>query len=192
MAVFLDATASHPTFAVSAEALESRTLHTHGQHPHILCINHAPDTLALIKILLEGEAFRVTTHARLPKDLETIVHLAPDVMIVDYIWTHADDPWDLLAMLTVESLTIDPRTHHIPLILCTGAVREVRERHEHLTTMGVQVILEPFDIDHLLQLVHEALDRGPQRLTETSGSSGRDKVMPSPRAGGAVIPGPLL
>ena len=126
-----------------------------GQQPHILCINHSPEILALMKNLLEDEGFRVTTHSRLEKDLDKITQLAPDVIIIDYMWTSSDDEWVFLTMLT-----INPRTQHIPLILCTAAVQQARDLQEHLFEMGIRVVLKPFDIDHLARVVHEALEAG--------------------------------
>ena len=126
-----------------------------GQQPHILCINHSPEILALMKDLLEDEGFRVTTHSRLDKDLDKIAQLAPDVIIIDYMWTSSDDEWVFLTMLT-----INPRTQHIPLILCTAAVQQARDLQEHLFEMGIRVVLKPFDIDHLARVVHEALEAG--------------------------------
>jgi CheY-like chemotaxis protein len=130
-------------------------MHADGQQPHILCINHVPDILALMKNLLEDEGFRVTTQNQLDKDLDAIADLAPDVIIIDYMWASSDDEWSLLILLTMH-----PRTRHIPVVLCTGAVLQAKEMQEHLTEMGIRVVLKPFDIDHLVQVVHEALEAG--------------------------------
>ena len=126
-----------------------------GQQPHILCINHSPEILALQKALLEDEGFRVTTHSRLEKDLDKITQLAPDVIIIDYMWTSSDDEWVFLTLLTM-----NPRTRHIPLILCTAAVQQAKDLQEHLYEMGIRVVLKPFDIDHLARVVHEAVKTG--------------------------------
>jgi CheY-like chemotaxis protein len=131
-------------------------MHANGKLPHILCINHSPDILNLMRDLLEEESFRVTTQSRLDKDLKAIAAMAPDVIIMDYLWAHSDDEWVLLTMLKM-----DPATRHIPLVLCTGAVREVGALQEHLATMNVTVVLKPFDIDHLIQVVNEVLGREP-------------------------------
>jgi CheY-like chemotaxis protein len=95
-------------------------MHADGKLPHILCINHSPDILNLMRNLLEEESFRVTTQSRIDKDLEAVAEIAPDVIIMDYMWARSDDEWVLLTMLKR-----DPATRHIPLVLCTGAVREV-------------------------------------------------------------------
>lgn len=127
-------------------------MHVNGQQPHVLAINHSPEILSLMKNLLEEESFRVTTWSRLDKDLAAVAQLGPDVIVMDYMWISSDDEWVFLTMLTM-----DPRTRAIPLILCTGAVREVRDLQEHLATMGIRVVLKPFDIDHLVRVVNDAL-----------------------------------
>lgn len=45
---------------------------------------------------------------------------------------------------------MDRATRDIPVIVCTGAVRQVEEMQPHLAEMKVAVVLEPFDIDQLL------------------------------------------
>jgi CheY-like chemotaxis protein len=52
---------------------------------------------------------------------------------------------------------MEPKTANIPIILCTGAVREVQELEGQLKEMKIQVLLKPFDIDELLGLIRTAL-----------------------------------
>jgi CheY-like chemotaxis protein len=54
-------------------------------------------------------------------------------------------------------LRMDPATVDIPIVLCTGAVREVKALEEHLVAMGVTVILKPFNIDQLVDAIRERL-----------------------------------
>lgn len=129
-------------------------MHANGQQPHILCVNHSPEILALMTLLLEGEGFKVTTQSRLDKDLDAIVELAPHVIILDYMWRQSDDEWVFLNLVMM-----DRRTRQIPIILCTGAVREAREMQEHLASMGIRVVLKPFDVDHLINVVNEVLGK---------------------------------
>jgi len=130
-------------------------MHVNGQQPHILCIDHAPEVFALQQALLEEEGFRVTTQSTLDKDLEAIAQLGPDAIIIDYMWRQSDNEWVFLTLLTM-----DPRTRHLPVILCTAAVREARELQEHLNELGIRVVLKPFDIDHLVRVVHDAIGTG--------------------------------
>jgi CheY-like chemotaxis protein len=129
-------------------------MHLDGQQPHVLCINHAPEILALMRDLLEDEGFRVSTLTSIDRDLDAIVALKPDLITIDYMWTTSDNEWTFLTMFTM-----DPRTHHIPVILCTGAVNQVRELEQHLATLGITVVLKPFDIHHFVETAHEVLRR---------------------------------
>ncbi len=60
--------------------------------------------------------------------------------------------WQFLQMLKM-----DRATRQLPIIVCTAAVRRVQELQSHLDDMGVAIVLKPFDIDHLLDVVAGAL-----------------------------------
>ena len=120
--------------------------------PHVLAINNDPTVLALFRDLLEEEGYRVSLHSYVDRDLAEIVRLAPDLIVLDYMWAIEDASWSLLQMLQM-----DRRTAAIPIVLCTGAVREVEALEGHLTEMGIRVVLKPFNIDRLLAVLAEAL-----------------------------------
>jgi CheY-like chemotaxis protein len=121
--------------------------------PHILVVNHTPEILALMQELLEGAGYRVSTLPRTGHNLETIVELAPDLLVLDYMWPTSDNEWTLLNMLT-----IDPRTSAIPVILCTAAIRHVEDMQGHLEQIGVRVVYKPFNIDDLLAVISSTLE----------------------------------
>ena len=52
-------------------------------------------------------------------------------------------------------------TANIPVVVCTAAVNEVRTNEGYLKSMGVSVVLKPFDIDVLLEVVKDALASPP-------------------------------
>jgi CheY-like chemotaxis protein len=121
--------------------------------PHILAINESADVLNLFRELLEGEGYRVTEQLFVNKDLAAIHTLAPDAIILDYMWDHDDSGWALLQMLTMSPLTND-----IPVVLCTGAIDRVAQLRAHLELMGVRVVTKPFNITDLLDTLGEVLD----------------------------------
>jgi CheY-like chemotaxis protein len=124
---------------------------------HILALNDSPEVLELFAELLAEEGYRVTTQPYASRDFPAIVDMAPDLIILDYIWATDDAGWSLLQMLKMK-----PSTQAIPVVLCTGAVAQVESLKSHLHEMGVQVVLKPFNIDDLLQAVTTALgDAGP-------------------------------
>jgi CheY-like chemotaxis protein len=132
--------------------------------PHILAINNDAAVLGLFRDLLEEEGYQVTTQAYLDKELAEIERLQPDLIILDYMWSEEDNGWSMLQMLQM-----NPTTAPIPIILCTGAVREVEALSGHLREMGVRVVLKPFSIYHLLDVIAEVLGPSPRkRAAETT------------------------
>ncbi|HEU0113579.1 MAG TPA: response regulator [Thermomicrobiales bacterium] len=127
-----------------------------GSRRHVLALNNDAMVLALFRDLLEDEGYRVSTQTYLDKDLAGIVALAPDLIILDYMWSSDDQGWSYLQMLRM-----DPQTAKLPIVLCTAAVREVEALEAHLAEMAVRVVLKPFHIDQLLDAVRGALSDPP-------------------------------
>jgi CheY-like chemotaxis protein len=118
---------------------------------HILVVNDDQAILSLFQDLLGEEGYKVTLDKfgrQTSELLESIRQLEPDLVIMDFIIGHEDSGWQLL-----QAAKMDRATRDIPAIVCTGAVRQVTELSEHLDAMGVHVVLKPFDIDHLLDIV---------------------------------------
>ena len=123
-----------------------------GHRSHILAINNDPAVLALFRDLLEEAGYQVSTQTYVDRDLAQIKVLKPDLIVLDYMWANEDASWSLLQMLRMDPATVD-----IPIVLCTGAVHEVKALEEHLVTMGVTVVLKPFNIDQLVDAIGERL-----------------------------------
>jgi len=123
-----------------------------GHRPHILAINNDPAVLALFRDLLEEAGYHVSIQTYVDRDLAQIKTLKPDLIVLDYMWANEDASWSLLQMLRM-----DPATAAVPIVLCTGAVHEVKALEEHLITMGVTVVLKPFNIDQLVDAIRERL-----------------------------------
>jgi len=136
--------------------------------PHILAINHSPEVLDLLRELLEEESFRVSTRSHLDRTIDDIATIAPDLILLDYPWNAEDNKWTLLQLLKM-----DRRTVHIPIVLCTGAVREVEALQSHLERMDVAIVLKPFDIDHLIRVIREALDQASEKSRHSASSTDR-------------------
>ena len=123
-----------------------------GHRPRILAINNDPAVLALFRDLLEEAGYQASTQTYVDRDVSQIKALKPDLIILDYMWANEDASWSLLQMLRM-----DPATTAVPIVLCTGAVHEVKALEEHLVTMGVTVVLKPFNIDQLIDAIRERL-----------------------------------
>lgn len=119
------------------------------QAPHVLAVNDSPEILALLRELFEEEAFRITTRINSETNPEEIAQIAPNLIILDY---SSETETTLL-----HHLTMGPRSERIPIILCTGAKREIETIRPELDAMGVAVVYKPFDIDHIVRVAHESL-----------------------------------
>jgi CheY-like chemotaxis protein len=118
---------------------------------HILVVNDDPAILSLFQELLEEEGYTVTLDKfgrQTGELLEAIRVMKPDLVIMDFIIGHEDSGWQLL-----QAAKMDRETRDIPVIVCTGAVRQVTDLSQHLDAMQVHVVLKPFDIDHLLEVI---------------------------------------
>jgi CheY-like chemotaxis protein len=120
--------------------------------PHIVCINHTADILMLLREILEDEGYRVTTRTHGDTHLDELGGLRPDLITLDFRWNLDEEAWSF-----VQWLRRDHRTTHVPVILCTGAVHQVKVYQDELARLGVAVVYKPFDIDDFLSAVRDAL-----------------------------------
>lgn len=122
---------------------------------HILVVNDTVAILELFRAILEDEGYQVTTDGFATESaalLKRVIDLHPDLIILDLLIVDEQRGWQFLQMLKMAR-----QTASIPVIVCTGAARLVEELQAHLDTMGVGVVLKPFDIDVLLHEVAQKL-----------------------------------
>jgi CheY-like chemotaxis protein len=125
-----------------------------GRRRRILVINDDPAVLQLFQELLTEEGYDVLLDifARQTSELlETVRATQPDLVIMDFIIGGEASGWQLL-----QAARMDRSTRHIPIIVCTAAVRQVTELSTHLDAMGVHVVTKPFDIDYLIGIIDKA------------------------------------
>ena len=116
---------------------------------HILAGDDSPVILQLFQEILEGEGYRVSVSAE-ALSLDQVKLLAPDLVILDHMIDDGEGSgWNLL-----RNLRRDPETADLPVVVCTGATHRVRENAELLDQLGVGVVLKPFDIDRLVEVVN--------------------------------------
>jgi CheY-like chemotaxis protein len=131
-----------------------------GKQPHILIVNDTQEILDLLKELLEGEGYRATTSGAL-LDIDKIKDYEPDAIILELLFEHSPERgWEFLTLTR-----LDPELAELPLILCTAATGVVRDEAmaAKLRQLNVQVVLKPFNIDELLEVLAQVLSEGPAR-----------------------------
>ncbi len=125
------------------------------QQKHVFVINDTVGILELFRTLLEDEGYRVTTDGfsvELFEMLGRVKESGPDLIVLDFVFLDEGKGWQFLQILKM-----DRETRGIPVIVCTAAAKLVEELQVHLKTMGVGIVLKPFDIDDLLSEVQRAL-----------------------------------
>ncbi len=135
-----------------------------GKQLHIHVINDTPEILDVFRMVLGDEGYRVTTDrftTELMPKVDHIRTLTPDLLVLDLIVNGEAAGWQLLQLLKM-----DRETRAIPIVICTAAVRTVDELRSHLDAMGIKVVLKPFDIDHLIDVIKSVIadDELPVRL----------------------------
>lgn len=118
----------------------------------IMVINDTQEILELFDEILREEGYEVLLYSQAIEDMTEIERLKPDLIIIDYIIGGEKVGWQM-----VQKLRMRRATAKIPLIICTAAVKEVREIEGYLRMKGIGLVPKPFDIDDLLRAVELTL-----------------------------------
>lgn len=118
----------------------------------ILVVNDTPEILDSFQDLLAEEGYDVVLYSYAIMDMHEIERIAPDLIILDYIFGGETSGWQMLQMLKMRR-----STETIPVIVCTAATVQVREIEGYLQAQGIRLVPKPFDIDTLLEAVRLSL-----------------------------------
>lgn len=119
----------------------------------IMVVNDTPEILDMFLDLLHNEAgYEVVLYSYAIMDMREVEDIAPDLIILDYVFGRENLGWQML-----QKLRMDRKTENIPVIVCTAATKEVQEIEGYLQSQGIRVVPKPFDIDALLETVKLAL-----------------------------------
>ena len=120
----------------------------------IMVINDTEEILELFREILQEEAgYEVILTSFKPHMLEMVKEVKPDLIISDHVFGEEKVGWQFL-----QRLKMDRETASIPVIVCSGAIRELREMEGYLVSKGIGVLYKPFDVDELLDLVRQKLE----------------------------------
>lgn len=117
----------------------------------ILVVDDSPELCGFLRMLLEDEGYVVQTAGSVSAARQALLAWKPDAVITDVRLPDAP-PFALL-----EALNGSDGTAPTPVLLCTGAVNEVRAAAERLRQDKIPVLLKPFDLDELLRAVVQLL-----------------------------------
>lgn len=120
---------------------------------HILVINDTQEVLEVMQELLHEEGYKVTIHSTAIRDLHKIIEIGPDLIILDHLMGDEEYGWQM-----IQKMRLNRELAELPVIVCTAAVKMVKELEGHLKAKGITVVLKPFDIDDLLEAVRSALN----------------------------------
>lgn len=120
----------------------------------VLIVEDDPASLDIFETILRHGGYAVVTAQTAADGLEKAREVVPDVVVVDIGLP------DGLGFGVLDELSDDPRTEHIPLIVCTVHVFE----HDQIRARraGADVFVEkPVDPSHLLECVNKLLRAAP-------------------------------
>lgn len=126
----------------------------------ILVIEDEPDILELYRLLLEAEGYEIYATDTIYSDLTEVEHIQPHLIILDLMIGFKQEGWTFL-----ESLQKHPQTASIPLMLCTAAEHELKDKIDALKTPTIDIVFKPFDVEDLLQVVQKLLALSPIKTT---------------------------
>jgi DNA-binding response OmpR family regulator len=114
-----------------------------------MVINDTQEILELFREILQGEAgYEVHLFSFEPQMLDHVKDIKPDLIISDHVFGEEKIGWQF-----IQRLKMDRDTANIPVIVCSGAIKELKEMEGYLTQKNIGVLYKPFDIDELLDIV---------------------------------------
>ena len=119
-------------------------------------VNDNPEFLELMRDILEGDRYDASIiNGERISGIEAIRATHPELLIVDLRLSHPTiTGWDI-----AKQIRADPELARVPMILCTGAPDEVRERAAELAALPhVEVLAKPFALGELESMVARLLD----------------------------------
>jgi len=115
---------------------------------HVLTIDDDQAILDLYQLALEREGYTVSISLMANEDAREIAKLMPDLIILDFKMDKHN-----VGILMLEQLKMYRPTKDIPVLICTAALKDIREQEDVFVQKGIPVLYKPFDLDEFLQLV---------------------------------------
>ena len=118
----------------------------------IAVVNDDTVFLGMMAAVLQEQEYEVEILREAGNAFQALRAHLPDLIILDIRMETPESGWNLL-----ELLTLDRETHHVPLIVCSAAIRDLQSHEEWLNARGIRVLPKPFDIEELYACVESSL-----------------------------------
>ena len=118
----------------------------------IAVVNDDTVFLDMMAAVLAEKDWDVEVHRESTTAFRQLKQNPPDLIILDIRMETPESGWNIL-----ELLTLDQEMGHIPVIVCSAAVRDLHAHEDWLTQNGIGVLPKPFNLDQLFQQVETAL-----------------------------------
>jgi len=110
----------------------------------LVVVNNDTDFLTLMTEVLSDRGWQVLVCRESGGAYPVVKEEQPDAVILDVRMESPESGWNV-----VELLQLDPETRHIPILVCSGAMAELKEKEEWLRQHGITTLPKPFDLDDL-------------------------------------------
>ena len=138
-----------------------------GHRPKIIVLNNDSAFLDLMKEVLGDEGMDVVLRKVWDDAYNTVKNAKPDLIILDVLLDNEGKGFEL-----IDLLTLDPATRSTPVVIASTSTKQLHERMDAFTTMGIPVIGKPFDLDTLLGIIRRALHAGTREEVHQMGLGG--------------------
>lgn len=119
---------------------------------HIAVVNDDTVFLEMMAAVLSEGGWQASIHREAGNAFGELRADPPDLIILDIRMGSPETGWNLLELITLERTL-----RHIPVIVCSAALLDLRAHQGWLSENGIAVLPKPFNIDQLYRAVESAL-----------------------------------
>lgn len=119
-----------------------------GIKKRIMVINDDLAYLELMKEFLHDNDFEVAVYEEPDVTLDRIRAYLPDLLIIDLIFGREPNGW-----LMLKHMGADPLMKNVPVLVCSAATEQMRERAAEFIDSHVDFLEKPFDLDVMLDRI---------------------------------------
>ena len=114
----------------------------------VLVLNDDPDVVEALAAVLESDGYRVERRAT--RSVKDVLVVKPDLIMID-----CPPGGEREVLNFMQLVRLDRTIAKIPVILGTSSLRHIER--EILQGQSIQVLIRPFDVDSMLEVVREML-----------------------------------